>query len=84
MTRHLQTKMSTPLLLGALDLPHAGGRRRVIVRSNQVGLKTSDHWVVRTAWPRKTSSMMLFMQGIDMAWRNSKKICHRHPGTAEI
>jgi taurine transport system substrate-binding protein len=53
-------------------MQEVGGR--VIVRSNQVGLKTSDHWVVRTSWAQKNpQAMMLLMQGIDMALAEFKK-----------
>ena len=41
---------------------------RVIVRSHDVGLNTSDHWVARTAWVQKNPrAMLLLLKAIDLA-----------------
>jgi len=52
---------------------------RVIVRSNQVGLNTSDHWVVRAAWAQKNPQAgQLLLKAIDLALEEFK----RNPATA--
>lgn len=52
---------------------------RVIVRSNQVGLNTSDHWVVRAAWAQKNpQAVQLLLKAIDLALEEFK----RNPATA--
>lgn len=52
-------------------MQEVGGR--VIVRSNQVGLNTSDHWVVRTAWAQKNpQAVQLLFRGIDLALEEFK------------
>ncbi len=53
-------------------MQEVGGR--VIVRSNQVGLNTSDHWVVRTAWAQKNpQGVQLLLKGIDLALGEFRK-----------
>ncbi len=53
-------------------MQEAGGR--VIVRSNQVGLNTSDHWVVRTDWARKNpEGVQRLFKGIDLALQEFRK-----------
>lgn len=52
-------------------MQEVGGR--VIVRSNQVGLNTSDHWVVRTAWAQKNpQAVQMLFRGIDLALEEFK------------
>ncbi len=47
-------------------MQEVGGR--VIVRSNQVGLNTSDHWVARTAWVQKNPrAVLLMLRAIELA-----------------
>ena len=47
---------------------------RVIVRSNQVGLNTSDHWVVRAAWAQKNpQAVQLILKAVDLALEEFKK-----------
>jgi len=47
---------------------------KVIVRSNQVGLNTSDNWVVRTAWAQKNpQAVLLILKAVDMALGEFKK-----------
>jgi len=53
-------------------MQEVGGR--VIVRSNQVGLNTSDHWVVRTAWAQKNpQGVLLLLRGVDLALEEFKR-----------
>jgi len=52
---------------------------KVIVRSNQVGLNTSDNWVVRTAWAQKNpQGVLLLLKAVDLALGEFKK----NPGLA--
>jgi taurine transport system substrate-binding protein len=47
-------------------MQEAGGR--VIVRSHDVGLNTSDHWVARVAWvQRNPRAVLLMLRAIDLA-----------------
>ena len=58
-------------------MQEAGGK--VIVRSNQVGLNTSDHWVVRKAWAQKNpQALQLILKAVDLALQEFK----RDPATA--
>jgi len=53
-------------------MQEVGGR--VIVRSNQVGLNTSDHWVVRAAWAQKNpQAVLLLLRGVDLALEEFKR-----------
>lgn len=53
-------------------MQEVGGR--VIVRSNQVGLNTSDHWVVRAAWAQKNpQAVQLLLRAVDLALEEFKK-----------
>jgi aliphatic sulfonates family ABC transporter substrate-binding protein len=52
---------------------------KVIVRSNQVGLNTSDNWVVRSAWAQKNpQGVLLLLKAVDLALGEFKK----NPGLA--
>jgi aliphatic sulfonates family ABC transporter substrate-binding protein len=58
-------------------MQEAGGK--VIVRSNEVGLNTSDHWVVRKAWAQKNpQALQLLLEAVDLALQEFK----RNPATA--
>ena len=58
-------------------MQEVGGK--VIVRSNQVGLNTSDNWVVRTAWAQKNpQAVQLILKAVDLALGEFKK----NPGLA--
>jgi aliphatic sulfonates family ABC transporter substrate-binding protein len=58
-------------------MQEVGGR--VIVRSNQLGLNTSDHWVVRKAWAQKNpQALQLLLKAVDLALEEFK----RNPATA--
>ena len=47
---------------------------KVIVRSNQVGLNTSDNWVVRSAWAQKNpQAVQLVLKAVDLALGEFKK-----------
>ncbi len=53
-------------------MQEAGGK--VIVRSNQVGLNTSDHWVVRAGWAQKNpQAIQLILRAVDLALAEFKK-----------
>jgi aliphatic sulfonates family ABC transporter substrate-binding protein len=53
-------------------MQEVGGR--VIVRSNQVGLNTSDHWVARTAWvQRNPRAVLLLLRAVDLALEEFKR-----------
>ncbi|MDR7486868.1 MAG: NrtA/SsuA/CpmA family ABC transporter substrate-binding protein [Armatimonadota bacterium] len=53
-------------------MQEAGGR--VIVRSIQVGLQTSDHWVARTAWVQKNPrAVLLLLRAVDLALEEFKR-----------
>ncbi len=53
-------------------MQEVGGR--VIIRSNQIGLNTSDHWVIRTAWAQKNpQGVQLLLKGIDLAMEEFRK-----------
>jgi len=53
-------------------MQEAGGR--VLVRSNQVGLNTSDHWVARTAWvQRNPRAVLLMLKAIDLGLEEFRK-----------
>jgi len=52
-------------------MQEAGGK--VIVRSNEVGLNTSDHWVVRKAWAEKNpQALQLLLKAVDLALQEFK------------
>lgn len=52
-------------------MQEAGGK--VIVRSNEVGLNTSDHWVVRKAWAEKNpQALQLLLKALDLALQEFK------------
>jgi aliphatic sulfonates family ABC transporter substrate-binding protein len=47
---------------------------RVIVRSHQLGLNTSDHWVARTAWVQQhPQAVLLMLKAIDLALREFRR-----------
>src|SRR5574341_1636295 len=53
-------------------MQESGGR--VIVRSNQVGLQTSDNWVARTAWVQKNPrAVLLLLRAVDLALEEFKR-----------
>jgi aliphatic sulfonates family ABC transporter substrate-binding protein len=53
-------------------MQEAGGK--VLVRSNQVGLNTSDNWVVRAAWAEKNpKAVQMILKAVDMALEEFRK-----------
>jgi aliphatic sulfonates family ABC transporter substrate-binding protein len=53
-------------------MQEAGGK--VIVRSNQVGLNTSDNWVVRPSWAEKNpKAVQMILKAVDLALEEFRK-----------